>query len=247
MIKDELNYLRNQLAKNNYSVVFESLSRIISLAESELLTDFILIQAQFNQLKSQKRRGVLSHDQEVISQNKINLNLVSLMEDIDANHLDYDSYNRIIFTINYLLANVSSDFSTLLKNNILRRLAYTKRRGIKINIIWIDDKPKSITHELELIKSIGINIKVIDNSREGLEYIKSKKYHLIISNINRKGNSKEGLLFYKRVIKNYLSIPIIYYVGNLNKELGTPPYAFGITNSPFELFHLIVDFTERKQ
>ena len=38
---------------------------------------------------------------------------------------------------------------------------------------------------------------------------------------------------------------MIFYVGSLDKEKGTPPGAFGITNRPDELTHCVLDVLER--
>lgn len=40
--------------------------------------------------------------------------------------------------------------------------------------------------------------------------------------------------------------PAIFYYPDYKPNMGTPPYAFGITNSPTELMHLIVDVLQRK-
>jgi len=50
----------------------------------------------------------------------------------------------------------------------------------------------------------------------------------------------------KKLIQEKYRIPLIFYIRNHNKALGVPGYVFGITSSPFELIHLIIDYVERK-
>jgi hypothetical protein len=77
------------------------------------------------------------------------------------------------------------------------------------------------------------------------------EYNLIISDIKRNNNDKEGLEFYNRLrkLKENGELenlpPIIFYITNYNPELGVPPFAFGITNSPLGLTHLVADVYQR--
>tara|TARA_Y100001933_G_C18820163_1_gene488881 strand:+ start:131 stop:286 length:156 start_codon:yes stop_codon:yes gene_type:complete len=43
-----------------------------------------------------------------------------------------------------------------------------------------------------------------------------------------------------------IQTPIIFYISKLEKDKGTPPYAFGITNRFDELIHLTLDCFSRK-
>jgi hypothetical protein len=40
---------------------------------------------------------------------------------------------------------------------------------------------------------------------------------------------------------------VIFYVGEPDPKKGTPVYAFGLTNRPDELVHLVLDILERKK
>ena len=41
--------------------------------------------------------------------------------------------------------------------------------------------------------------------------------------------------------------PVIFYIGIFDPKLGIPGGAFGITNRPDELLHLVLDALERKK
>lgn len=42
-----------------------------------------------------------------------------------------------------------------------------------------------------------------------------------------------------------IDCPVVFYVGEVDPKKGTPVYAFGLTNRPDELVHLILDILER--
>ena len=62
----------------------------------------------------------------------------------------------------------------------------------------------------------------------------------------QKALSKAGIEFLQKLVANNMRLPMIFYVVKMHEERGTPPYAFGITNSPSELVHLVMDVIERK-
>ena len=56
-----------------------------------------------------------------------------------------------------------------------------------------------------------------------------------------------GLKFLEQFRKEDKTTPVIFYVGVFAPEKGVPVQAFGITNRPDELLHLILDALERKK
>ena len=70
---------------------------------------------------------------------------------------------------------------------------------------------------------------------------------VLISDMERYANKKAGLQLLER-IKDLPERPAtIFYVGRLGRERGEPPGAFGITDRPDELIHLVLDVLERER
>ena len=55
----------------------------------------------------------------------------------------------------------------------------------------------------------------------------------------------EGIRFLSQMRSLQLAQPVIFTVGRYDPSLGTPPYAFGITNRVDELLNLLFDAIEK--
>ncbi|MEM0991485.1 MAG: response regulator [Bacteroidota bacterium] len=129
---------------------------------------------------------------------------------------------------------------------LLRRLQnYDRTR--KAHVLWIDDDLKAGRNERRILNDMGITCYQVTNSDEALKEIQNESYDLIVSDIYRQDNPSEGVDFLEQLVAKKISFPpIIFSIANFQPEKGTPPFAFGITNQPVELFHLILDVLERK-
>lgn len=115
-----------------------------------------------------------------------------------------------------------------------------------IRAVWIDDNPANNFHERAALASIGVLVDTVTTSTEALKYIASERYNLLLSDVARNGKSDAGIQFLKQLVeKENVKLPTIFYVGSVDQRLGVPPYAFGITDSPSELLHLVLDFRQR--
>lgn len=129
---------------------------------------------------------------------------------------------------------------------LIKRLEhYDTKRNVKI--LWIDDNPNSNQYENRILKEFRIISEFASSSEQARKYLTSGVYDIVISDIKRKDNPSEGVEFLKQLeLENVPYPPFIFNIGNLNPDLGTPPYAFGITNNPVELLHLVLDVLDRK-
>ncbi len=137
------------------------------------------------------------------------------------------------------------EISTNEYNSLIKRLRSMENYDMDYNLLWVDDKDGNDLKEKEILRSIGVKIDLAMNSAEALTKMKAKEYDLLISDIRREGNDKEGLDFHKKLIELKNTIPLIFYISDFDKERGTPPQAFGITNSPYDLIHLVIDILQR--
>ena len=65
---------------------------------------------------------------------------------------------------------------------------------------------------------------------------------LVISDIGRQDkNDPDGLQFLQKLRHRPDETPVIFYVGDYEPQLGVPDGAFGITDRPDQLLHLVLD------
>lgn len=114
-----------------------------------------------------------------------------------------------------------------------------------VRVLWIDDNPDSLRNERKMLERLQVDIDLALNDAEAQKLLRRGKYDLILSDIARGNDSTAGLKFLQEYGKTKKRVPFIFYIGTLSPEKGVPPYAFGITNRPDELLHLMLDALER--
>ena len=120
------------------------------------------------------------------------------------------------------------------------RTVQTVLRGARI--LWIDDHPEHNSWERALFKAFGADVTNVETSRSALASLGREDFDVVLSDIDREG-ADEGLRALPGIRKAALATPVIFYVGT--KSEGVPVGAFGITNDPNELLHLVFDALER--
>lgn len=131
------------------------------------------------------------------------------------------------------------------RDRALKRAAMSRDLLKDLVFLWIDDDPNSNMHESELLQSYGAKVFQVRNSSAAQDVLTSNKVDIILSDIKRDGQDEPALEFAKTLIGDDKRYPLIFYVTDLKPDAGTPPGAFGITNRPDELLHLILDAAER--
>ena len=136
------------------------------------------------------------------------------------------------------------------KEVLIKRLQFIEALGQGIKILWIDDIISNDQDIIDIIRLIGGEFEFVKSSEEAEYLLKKNKfqYDCIISDIKRAGNKSEGIDFLVRLNQEFGHVPpVIFYITNFEPSKGTPPYAFGITNKPIELVHLVADIMQRKK
>ncbi len=117
-------------------------------------------------------------------------------------------------------------------------------------ILWIDDHPLWNTVERRLIAKLGVAVETATSTAEGISALAvlgpSSPVDLVISDMARPGDPDAGLGLLPKLRAAGFQGPVVFYIGDLDRSLGTPAGAFGITNRPDELLHLVMDALERK-
>ena len=73
------------------------------------------------------------------------------------------------------------------------------------------------------------------------------KYDLILSDMMRASDPEAGLQLLEQTQLSNITAPVVFYVGQLDRNRQAPVGAFGITDRPDELFHYVFDVLERRQ
>ena len=130
---------------------------------------------------------------------------------------------------------------------VQRRVARIKAILPGARILWVDDEPGNNLYEVRALTSLGIKIDQVTTSGQALALLSQESYDTIISDIDRFGNPSEGLDFLSAMRDQDLNRPTVFYVGQLDPGRGVPAFAFGITDRPDLLLHLILDVLERER
>lgn len=163
-----------------------------------------------------------------------------------------EKFNRIKIKSNTNLISIS-------KKSQLRSLKRALRCSAYINhprILWIDDSPSNNTSEIELLTILNSEVTQVRSTAEAFHILESSlpnEIDIIISDIDRPNDSSQspkrpaGIYFMDMLSSetNTTQIPVIFYIGLIDRSKQIPLGAFGITNRPDELLHLVLDALER--
>jgi CheY-like chemotaxis protein len=131
------------------------------------------------------------------------------------------------------------------RDQVSRRAARLESliRGAKV--VLVNDAPLSMKGVISILEELHVNVKTVTTSEEAISTIDRGSYDVIISDMRRGATADEGLRFLKVLRQNGNMTPTIFTVRRYEPQLGTPPYAFGITNRVDELLNLLFDVFER--
>lgn len=112
-------------------------------------------------------------------------------------------------------------------------------------LLWIDDRPDNNRHEIKLFEEAGARVDTRLTSAAAEAAIMHVTFDLIISDIDREGTATEGLRLANDLAQVHNSPPLIFYVAHARRP--APVSAFGITDRPDELVHLVLDSLGRSR
>jgi CheY-like chemotaxis protein len=116
-------------------------------------------------------------------------------------------------------------------------------RGARV--LWVDDHPENNTYERQAMLALGAFVDIAKSSTEARSMMSQSRYDLLISDIDRDGVPDEGLRFLSQMHERNSCPRTIFYIGHVEQERCVPAHAFGISDRPDELLHLVIDALER--
>jgi hypothetical protein len=246
------------IAEGHIEAALNEMYNLLVLAATDLKNDAVILRGRLSKLNSDKRKGIIAHADEILEFNRISDAALGLLADMTQEsavltpYLDdiNDSIARKTMDAKELDASITRkqmQLSDAQKNALFTRMASVKDRKMPVKAIWFDDDfgaPE--LSEMRLIRALNVKLDRVFDENLVEKMLSETPYDFIISDMKRGENKKAGIGFLEKLVAKNVRVPMIFYVIKHSEERGTPPFAFGITNSPSELVHLVMDIIERK-
>ena len=129
----------------------------------------------------------------------------------------------------------------------IRRARIVASFLVGAKILWVDDRPANNINEKRTLEDFGIHVDQVRSTSEALNRLLGRSFDLILSDMDRNGRSDAGMELLHNLQSSGCRTPIVFYVGNLEQSRGVPAGAFGITDHPEPLIHLVLDVLERQR
>ncbi len=138
---------------------------------------------------------------------------------------------------------VSEEQASLAMDRASRHLGLLQ----KAKILWVDDVPENNFNEIKMLHQLRADVETAHGTDEALDRLGKQAFDIILSDLKRGDDAAAGLKMLDRLKDSHPTLPVVYYVGEFDPTRGVPPLAFGLTNRPDELLHLILDVLERRK
>jgi CheY-like chemotaxis protein len=131
------------------------------------------------------------------------------------------------------------------QRNIVRRLERSGDLLEGATILWVDDQPGNNDAIADAMTVAGARVRRATSTKEGLLRSQQLRPQVVITDMERDDDYQAGQELADALAEDDPSIKTIFYV--LDLRPGVPRNAFGITNMPDELLHLVLDALERQR
>ncbi len=153
-------------------------------------------------------------------------------------------YRKVKYEIEKVPAHesASTEFG---RSQVARRAARIERVIRGARLLLVNDIPEGMSHVIGILRDLGLDVQVETSSDDALRAASNGTYDVVISDMKRGAVEDEGIRFLNRMRERKILFPVIFTIGGFNPALGTPPFAFGITNRVDECLNLVFDALER--
>lgn len=131
------------------------------------------------------------------------------------------------------------------------------------NVLWVDNHPEENIREIQAFAALGVRFDIAHNTADGMKMVnRGTSYDLIITDMDRRddgGNvydcfklgdvKSQGCEFIHQLYSQLHDRmpPTIIYMMGYDPSIGTPSYAFGITDRVDHFVQLVLDALERRK
>lgn len=116
-------------------------------------------------------------------------------------------------------------------------------RGARI--LLVNDVPDEMRHVIRVLRELDVEVVVVTSTDMALAMLEADSFDGVISDMKRGNEPDAGTKLIHAMRERDLHRPTILTPGRYEAKLGTPPFAFGITNRVDELLNLLFDSLER--
>jgi CheY-like chemotaxis protein len=131
------------------------------------------------------------------------------------------------------------------RDQIARRASRLSTFVAGARVLLVNDVFEEMSHVIDLLRGLMVCVDAVRSSDEAISRLSAEHYDVVISDMARNGVDDEGIRLLARMRRANLHKHMIFTVGKYQPELGTPAFAFGITNRVDELLNLLFDALER--
>lgn len=111
-------------------------------------------------------------------------------------------------------------------------------------LLLVNDNPSEMKPSIAIYEKLGIALTLATSTDAAITLL-SDGFDFVVSDMSRYGVDDEGIRFLKEMRRRGFNQPVIFTVARFFPEMGTPAFAFGITNRVDELMNLSFDILER--
>lgn len=170
---------------------------------------------------------------------------------------DQASRNNVV-----LQSTVASDSAITVASTVQKKIEVTRADRERViaraqrcaevlrnrRILWLDDVVGNNRLERDMLERLGLKIEQAQSNAAAFAALEDAAhgYDVILSDIARPAGEASGLDFLEAYRAKADRLPLIFYVSALDDTKPAPPGAFGLTNRPDELLHLVIDALERR-
>ncbi|WP_192843380.1 response regulator [Aureimonas sp. N4] len=110
-------------------------------------------------------------------------------------------------------------------------------------ILWVDDNPHNNELERTAIEALGFTVQAAISTDEAVQALRQTHFVLVISDMQRPESDHAGFQLLEKIRSSGNRVPVVFYRASDSVDLRVEARkagAFGSTNSPVELFRLVI-------
>lgn len=127
----------------------------------------------------------------------------------------------------------------------LRRAQTAAPALTRLRVLWVDDCPENNTNEVRMLGALGASVEQVTSTADALGRLRRGRYDVVLSDMARGSQADAGRELLREMRRAGLRQPVVFYVGQVDAERGTPPGAFAIADRPDDLLNFVIDVAER--
>jgi CheY-like chemotaxis protein len=243
----EIVRIKQLVADGHIREAIKEFSQVLSISNSDLHNDVLLLAARYSKLKSSSRKGILSKEQQDLEYARIVNALLEISEEVTEDEGSVQGFVDLKTHLEDAAKKFDVTLTEGLQRAVIRRIVFVKEMELALRVLWVDDKPHFIRDEQAVLEIMPLQLDLAKSTAEARQLLaENEEYDLILSDVGRDGNWGAGFAFAQELLDDNSAIPFVFYTIQTGRPMAPPANTFGIAFRPNELFHLVLDVMVRK-